>query len=482
MNPKLFIGSSVEGLDVAYAIQENLKYDTECTVWSQGVFDLSKTSIESLETVLEQSDFGVFIFTPDDVTVMREQAKNTIRDNVLFEFGLFLGKLGRKRVYFVVPEGQETYIPTDLLGVTPATYATKRSDDNLQAATGSASHQIRQQVIKLSPTYSPKDDNESKENEPHTESIEDTKWLGHLFSGEYDDARKLLKKGKANKKGIDLIEMDIWEKYIDFKENNFKGLSPLLDIISKHVKEPKLVSIGCNMLVWDKYEEKAVDILDEALKHDPDNAKLIVDKAKCLKAIGEVSSEKSLLCKHVSSPDVALALANSYSEDNENSLSLNVLLKAYSEYPSNKDLVFELARALQTEDKHEQAIYLYSYLTNEYPDEYEFWGYLSNSCLRKSLYDRAMSTCRKAIELSDSKKPWVIHNVGNMLNNKGFYSDAIEWLNKSVDMDRQSDYVHKRLASSIDNQKKEYKVYQGLVKEGRKLLREDVESSLNPEE
>lgn len=149
MKPRIFIGSSVEGLNVAYSIQQNLTHDAEITVWDQGVFQLSKTTIESLIDVLDQSDFGVFVFTGEDVALMREQIKSVVRDNVLFEFGLFIGKLSRDRVFFVVPSNVDLHLPTDLLGITPGKYDSNREDGRMQAATGPVSNEIRQIVKKL---------------------------------------------------------------------------------------------------------------------------------------------------------------------------------------------------------------------------------------------------------------------------------------------------------------------------------------------
>lgn len=45
IKPRIFIASSVEGLDAAYAIQELLEFSAECTVWDQDVFAPSSVTL-----------------------------------------------------------------------------------------------------------------------------------------------------------------------------------------------------------------------------------------------------------------------------------------------------------------------------------------------------------------------------------------------------------------------------------------------------
>lgn len=145
--PRLFIGSSTESLEVAYAVQENLEHDAEVTVWTQGIFDLSKSALQSLVDRLANTDFAAFVLTPDDVTTLRNQDKQTPRDNVIFELGLFAGHLGQSRCFMIQPRGiTDFHLPTDLLGISPAQYEPNRPDGNLVAALGPACNRIRNAI------------------------------------------------------------------------------------------------------------------------------------------------------------------------------------------------------------------------------------------------------------------------------------------------------------------------------------------------
>lgn len=154
--PRLFIGSATESLDIAYAAQEALEHDAEVTVWSQGIFDLSKYTLDALVDLLDEVDFGLFVLTPSDITTMRDQSMRTVRDNVVFELGMFIGRLGRERSFIVVPrKAEELHLPTDLLGITPGLYDADRTDNNLVAALGPATNKIRRALKTLGPVVEP---------------------------------------------------------------------------------------------------------------------------------------------------------------------------------------------------------------------------------------------------------------------------------------------------------------------------------------
>ena len=150
MTPSLFIASSKEGMPIANALQANVQEFAEPTVWYQGLFDLSTYTLPELIKNLDYSDFAAFVFSPDDAVSMRGENKKTVRDNVILELGLFLGRLGLDRCFVLAPDIEELHIPTDLLGLTIGRFKI-REDCNWRAALGGLSDQIRMQMEKCGP-------------------------------------------------------------------------------------------------------------------------------------------------------------------------------------------------------------------------------------------------------------------------------------------------------------------------------------------
>jgi len=145
--PSVFIGSSSENLEFARAIRSLLAQDAEVTVWQEGTFSVGSVTLEVL--LQSKFDFAVLVLAPDDVTTSRADTMASPRDNVIFELGLFMGRLGRKRTFMVSPREGSVKLPSDVAGVQPAYYDWPRSDHDVRAAVGPACDDIRRAIRTL---------------------------------------------------------------------------------------------------------------------------------------------------------------------------------------------------------------------------------------------------------------------------------------------------------------------------------------------
>jgi hypothetical protein len=157
MKPKVFVGSSTKALPVAELIQSELKHDAEAVLWSQGLFRTINVPIEDLMTAVDSFDFAVFVLDPEDRIEIRGEEAHAVRDNVIFELGLFLGKLGRGRNFFIAPSlpgAVKCQLPSDLSGITPAQY--NPAAEHLQASVGASLLQLKQAIRNLAARVSSK--------------------------------------------------------------------------------------------------------------------------------------------------------------------------------------------------------------------------------------------------------------------------------------------------------------------------------------
>lgn len=118
MKPRVFIGSSMEGLPIAQKVKHQLEKNSaiECIVWNDGtVFGLGASYLSSLLKAGSMFDFGILIGSKDDKAYSRGNDIMSPRDNVVFEYGLFMGQLGQFRALLLLQKGAKK--PSDLDGI-----------------------------------------------------------------------------------------------------------------------------------------------------------------------------------------------------------------------------------------------------------------------------------------------------------------------------------------------------------------------------
>lgn len=144
--PRVFFICSAEALEIAECIRAGLDHeDATFEIWSdEQIFPAGGYPIEALERAVDDADFGIAIAQPDDLIRSRHRQAAVPRDNVIFELGFFLSRLGRKRTVLLVPRGESVQLPSDFKGLTPLDYKVASKEEKLSSALGPTIYRIKE--------------------------------------------------------------------------------------------------------------------------------------------------------------------------------------------------------------------------------------------------------------------------------------------------------------------------------------------------
>ena len=484
--PRAFIGSSAEGIGIAYAVQQNLLHDVETTVWDQGVFEISATTIESLTSTLETVDFGIFVFNPDDIVHMRNTVSASVRDNVIFEAGLFMGKLGRERVFFLVPNNTELHIASDLLGVIPAKYDATRSDGLMQAATGPACHLIRTQIKKVGllpgRTTAPTAPEQTTAQGP-----ERKEWIVDFIEGRYDDAKATLMDELTGLTGEKLLSQQAWILFCEAKAEQNLDFKKVYDFAKDHPESIEVQTTVAYFLNREHYVDQAIKLLSEVGPELRSNPAIVVPLASFHARNDDTDTSLAILeaASPSERPPIALKMAEIFEEQDRSADALDVIHACYMKNPSDRQIRFKYARLAQDAELPTVALYLFDGLSKDDHESSQYWGYLGNACRSLELDDNALAAYRKGLLHLKSYESgdWLVSNIGNVFFNRELYSDACENLEKALEKNPKSEYAHNRLASSLSAKELAAKEYKKKCAEGLRAIRaKDAERNKPKEE
>lgn len=217
---KIFIGSSSESIPIAKTVyniislfrnSNNLKIEL-IPWWRDDMFISGETYVESIFKIVKNVDCAIMIFSEDDIIISREKTNKAVRDNILFEFGLFSGALGRKNTQVIKYKNPK--ILSDLKGVNILTLEGNIGDQEFSVQNET---KIENMVKSLVNIY-----NQNQENE--------SKYLYNIFLTKIQKEKPYLK---------DIIDILILEKksIIDYMDD-----SNLIDKITRTLLK------GCNAI------------------------------------------------------------------------------------------------------------------------------------------------------------------------------------------------------------------------------------------
>ncbi len=146
---RVFIICSVEALPIARIISNAFEHDPFAVeIWNEGCFKVANYTLQDLEAVVDNSDFAIAIAHADDVVESRDSEWPAPRDNVVFELGLFMGRLGRARAILMEPRGQDVKLPSDMAGITTIPYRFEKGGENARLM-GPACNKLRDHIVDL---------------------------------------------------------------------------------------------------------------------------------------------------------------------------------------------------------------------------------------------------------------------------------------------------------------------------------------------
>lgn len=148
--PTIFVGSSTPALAIAKEIRRGLSDVADVLLWDNA-FDAGTWLLGGILGRAQQSDFGIFVIREDDTADIKGTKYTTVRDNVLFEAGVFMGTLGPDRTILLWPSARARLrLPTDLEGLIRETYTPSQSPQT-KTDIKSALVSIRRRVESLGP-------------------------------------------------------------------------------------------------------------------------------------------------------------------------------------------------------------------------------------------------------------------------------------------------------------------------------------------
>ncbi len=145
----IFIASSSEAKDIAYGVKSYFPEDSYYVeVWDRA-FRVGKSNMENLKEITVIYDYAIIVLTTDDLVKHRDYHDGSVPPNIMFEAGLFYGRIGENKTFFVVEDAVLGFIDkvfSDFKGISLEETFTKKPNAEASVIVKEVANSIKTKI------------------------------------------------------------------------------------------------------------------------------------------------------------------------------------------------------------------------------------------------------------------------------------------------------------------------------------------------
>lgn len=298
-------------------------------------------------------------------------------------------------------------------------------------------------------------------NEPDGPKQDDPgSWVAALFAKQYDDALKLLDERVASAKTNEgRIQSLSTIGFVKFEKSVQEGVEYFEGLLRDYPHEDQPYNLYGMSYVWRDLPVKGLQIADRGLTNAERKWRLWNLKSNCLVELGRVDdaivAAEEGVTSAPSEPTNYLNLTRIFEKKQDVTSADSWFRRGIEGTAANEQILREYARFAADSNEPVEAARRYSQLVGRFPKSAEYHTLLGNAYLALELNDYAFEEYQQANELARGEEGWILANIGNILSNQGFPTEAGKYLKRALQKEPDSEYAYGRLVEAQKLARKE---------------------------
>ncbi len=301
-------------------------------------------------------------------------------------------------------------------------------------------------------------------------------WFSFFLKKDYDKALEILEEDLRSEHDDQKRNLTISRiGHVRFEKDNKEGAEYFEKALKQTQGSAEVYHwYALSYYFRNKYDE-AMNIIKKGIDANPTAFFLYNFLATCLVGQSREIEAVEMLFEHLKhNPEIPThytKIAEILSEMGKKELARDCCRLGFKHCPDDTSLLEQYGSVVLEMDDYKEAMLVYNRLTIKKPEDAKFWVLLGNQYLMLSFHDLALEAYKKGNELAKENEGWIVSNIGNLMKNRGFYTEGVSYLKQGISIESNSQYAHERLAQALKGANDEAERRDALEKEILQVVR-----------